>query len=230
MATTIEPAGFNPVFEDSRLVVLDKHPGVVTQGAQGGCNLLAQGKHYFAADLFPVHRLDAATSGLVVFAKTRAVAAELASFFAARQVQKIYLALSDKKPKQKQGTVTGDMAKVRDGNWALCRSRQNPAITRFFSFGEQGLPRLFVLNPLTGKTHQLRVTLKALGAPILGDARYGGSSADRLYLHAYQLRFTLGGTAYDFCVRPSLGQYFTGAVWQARIAQLGDPSALFYGI
>ena len=55
--------------------------------------------------------------------------------------------------------------------------------------------RLFILQPKTGKTHQLRVAMKSLGSPILGDALYGGDSADRTYLHAYQLSFDYFGQA-----------------------------------
>ena len=85
------------------------------------------------------------------------------------------------------------MGKARNGSYRLLRTLDNPAITRFWSrldtsFGE----RLFLLKPHTGKTHQLRVAMKSLGAPIFGDTRYGGDEADRTYLHAWALEFNDG--------------------------------------
>ncbi|MCD8531217.1 MAG: hypothetical protein LRY66_07610 [Saccharospirillaceae bacterium] len=82
------------------------------------------------------------------------------------------------------------MTKGRNGSWMLQRSSSNPAITRFIShFDERRQTRLFLLKPLTGRTHQLRVALKSLGAAIDGDSRYAGDPADRTYLHAFMLCF-----------------------------------------
>jgi hypothetical protein len=68
---------------------------------------------------------------------------------------------------------------------------------------------LFLLRPRSGKTHQLRVAMKSQSAPILGDALYGGSPADRAYLHAYALRFTLDDEAFCFVCPPDQGTHFS---------------------
>ncbi|GGB47460.1 RNA pseudouridine synthase [Oceanisphaera marina] len=163
--------------------------------------------------LYPVHRLDKMTTGVLLLARNSAANRELSRQFAERSTRKWYLALSDSKPTKKQGLIKGDMEKARGGSWKLSRNLVNPAITRFYSClladgTATGALRGFLLQPETGKTHQLRVALKSQGSPILGDDRYGGTPADRGYLHAWQLQFEYGGE--PVCVRAPLisGQHF----------------------
>lgn len=137
--------------------------------------------------LYPVHRLDKATSGVLLLAKNHAQASQYSQYFAKRECQKFYIALATGKPKKKQGWVKGDMIKARGGSYRLTTSHNNPAITQFFSYSLAPGLRLYVLKPITGKTHQLRVAMKSLGVAILGDERYGGDKSDRCYLHAWQL-------------------------------------------
>lgn len=170
--------------------------------------------------LHPVHRLDRITSGLVLLARHAEAAREFGRMFEAGEIRKCYLALSDHRPSKKQGCIRGAMLKGRGGSWRLSREGEIDCATQFFSFSAGDGLRLFVLSPLTGRTHQLRVALKSLGSPILGDERYGGSPADRGYLHAYALRFSWFGEAFDFLHKPDEGEYFarsadqlTGAPW-----------------
>ncbi|WP_269531108.1 TIGR01621 family pseudouridine synthase [Chitinimonas sp. BJYL2] len=156
-------------------------------------------------DLHGVHRLDTLTSGLLLFAKGGDTAATFGQLFATRRMDKCYLAVSASKPTKKQGLISGDMVRSRNGSWRLAPTREDPALTRFFSTGVGNGRRLFLLRPLTGRTHQLRVALKSLGSPILGDARYGGEAADRGYLHAYALRFTLEDETFSLCCPPTSG-------------------------
>ena len=112
------------------------------------------------------------------------------ALLANKKVTKTYIALSDKKPRKKQGRVKGDLEKGRGGSYHLKRTLENPSITDFQSrYLEKFELREFELMPKTGKTHQLRVVMKSLGSPILGDKRYGGSEASRMYLHASKLTF-----------------------------------------
>lgn len=162
-------------------------------------------------ELFPVHRLDKVTSGLLILAKDKVTAQQFGKLFSSGAVEKYYLALSAKKPGKKQGMIKGDMEKARRGAWKLLRSQNNPAITRFKSFGTTAGVRVFAIKPQTGKTHQIRVALKSLGAPILGDKLYGGDidpPADRTYLHAIALRFSLKNKNYSYCEIPHQGKYF----------------------
>ena len=115
-------------------------------------------------------------------------------------MRKTYLALSDRRPAKKQGLVKGGMEKSRRGAWKLTRGDgANPAVTRFHSQSIAPNLRLFVLQPQTGKTHQLRVAMKSLGSPILGDTLYGGTPAERLFLHAWRLEFEYRGGAFSVC-------------------------------
>ena len=148
--------------------------------------------------LFPVHRLDKVTSGVMVFARNPSSNRKLSALFEQRKVRKVYIALSDFKPKKKQGWIKGDMVKARGGSYKMLRTNDNPAITYFYSkkFSEHERVYFFVLVPKTGKTHQLRVAMKSLGSAILGDERYKGSGHARACLHAYGIQFTLEGKDY----------------------------------
>lgn len=166
------------------------------------------------SELFPVHRLDTMTSGIILFAKNRAAAQEMAQLFRDRKIEKFYLALAPGTPIKKQGTIRGDMTRGRNGGWILCRSMNRPALTQFFSAGLGNGLRLYILKPYTGRTHQLRVMMKSISVPILGDPGYYTASKnptfllDRGYLHAFAIRFSFRGQFYSFCDFPNSGIYF----------------------
>lgn len=141
-------------------------------------------------------------------AKTQEANKALSLAFQSREVGKLYLALTHKKTSKKQGVVIGDMEKARGGSFKLARTKGNPARTAFYSYGLGDGSRLIVLKPYTGKTHQLRVALKSLSAPIIGDERYGGVESDRMYLHAYQLQFLFNGKEHCYCELPKEGELF----------------------
>lgn len=171
-------------------LAIDKTAGVSMHSDDGVAGLVVQASEQLSQPLFPVHRLDKVTSGLLLLAKHSRAAAQLSEHFAHRRIQKWYLAISQSKPTKKQGWVKGDMSKSRNGSWKLERSHNNPAITQFIThFDSTAERRFFLLKPHTGKTHQLRVMMKSLSAPIDGDERYGGIAAERTYLHAYALSF-----------------------------------------
>ncbi len=184
------------------------------------CNFTAElRKQRGDTTLFPCHRLDTVTSGVVLVAKGEKANSELSQLFERRKIEKYYIALTDKKPKKKQGLVSGDMKPARRGDWKLSKSKENPAVTQFFSYGLGNGRRLFLLKPHTGKTHQIRVAMKSLGAPILGDERYRGGDSDRCYLHAYGISFVLGGEHYAFYCPPKTGQFFTEAIINTTLAE-----------
>lgn len=182
-------------------------------------------------DLYTVHRLDTMTSGLLLFARSKTVAGELARQFRNRLVEKYYLAISDRSPKKKQGLIKGDMVKARRGAWKLTRTLENPAVTQFFSYPMGGGMRLFLLKPRTGRTHQIRVAMKSLGAPVLGDPVYhkkekGEAAPDRGYLHSYAIKFHLKGKDYAFMHKPEEGKYFTGTAFMEVLKRCEDPWVL----
>lgn len=202
-------------------IVWDAHPDFVLAAKPAGMSFHSDaGTPGFVArikalpgcaDLHVVHRLDRITSGLILCARNAGTAAEMGRMFEAGAVEKYYLALSDHKPAHKQGTVSGAMVRARGGNWRLAREGGLWAVTRFFSRSAIPGLRLFVIRPASGRTHQIRVALKSLGAPILGDARYGGSAADRGYLHACALCLDWHGESWRFMMPPAEGSRFTDA-------------------
>ena len=210
-------AAFTLVAQTAGFVVLNKAAGISFHSDDGpGLVVLAQQE--LGYKLYPVHRLDKVTSGLIVLARSSAAAAQLTQLFSTHQIEKYYLALSAAKPAKKQGWVKGDMASARRGAWKLLNSQHNPAVTYFISQGFAELPfRAFLVKPYSGKTHQIRVALKSVGAAIAGDTLYQGAAADRVYLHAYALRFFLHNTEYYYVQVPT-----EGALYQ----QLGQSGAL----
>ncbi|MEL7308180.1 MAG: TIGR01621 family pseudouridine synthase [Pseudomonadota bacterium] len=148
--------------------------------------------------LYPVHRLDKVTSGLIILARNKEAAAEFTTLFSDHTINKFYLAVSDAKPKKKQGWIKGDMQKSRRGAFKLLKTQTNPAITRFYSTSIRPGLRAYLLKPYSGKTHQLRVAMKSLGAPILGDSTYAGSKDERTNLHAYALQFSYKGQLKEY--------------------------------
>ena len=190
--------GFTVILEQPDFLIVNKEAGIDMHDDAGVPGLVSRVTAFLGQNVYPVHRLDKVTSGLVLLAKNKEATRLLSQSFADRAVKKIYLAISDRAPKKKQGWIKGDMAKGRNGSWKLLHSSENPAITRFQSVS-LALPRhrLYIVSPHTGKTHQIRVAMKSIGAPILGDERYGGSAAERTYLHAWLLNFSYGGTEYS---------------------------------
>ncbi|OUS40570.1 hypothetical protein A9R00_05360 [Oleispira antarctica] len=210
------------IHNHSDWIIVNKPVGISMQQEQGlpnepsllQCALAAiQAIDPSINKLWPVHRLDKATSGLVIFAKNAKAAADFTPMFSQQDVTKHYIALALGKPKKKQGWIKGDMEKGRNGSWLLARTQTNPAITQFESCAveveKKEAKRLYLIKPKTGKTHQIRVALKSIGCPILGDTRYKGATADRCYLHALALTFNWQGEVFDFKAEPEQGHWPT---------------------
>ncbi|NVK42870.1 MAG: TIGR01621 family pseudouridine synthase [Oceanospirillaceae bacterium] len=215
--------------EQPEFLVIDKAPGISVHRDQSDAGLAMLLEEARGESLHMVHRLDRMTSGLMLFARNPKAAAQLGELFRSRQVDKFYLALSDRKPTRKQGLVRGDMTRGRRGGWRLAKTLVNPAITQFFSTSVREGERLFLLRPLTGRTHQLRVALKSLGAPIIGDQVYHERTErveERGYLHAWMLGFELNGRRYRYRGDPQDGERFLTGEFRTALEPWQDPWAL----
>jgi len=226
------PAAFRLIDDQPNFLIIDKATDCNFHDEQQlGSGLFNQVKSTLGInDLYPVHRLDKMTSGLVVMAKNLATAQQFQQLFEQRKIEKYYIALCAQKPTKKQGLIKGDMAKSRRGMWKLLHSHNNPALTQFFSYGIEPHIRLFVLKPHTGKTHQLRVALASIGSPIIGDPLYSHphtiatedkhNSTERGYLHACSLRFELDEQHFQYSILPEQGLLFKRPLVQAKLTEL----------
>ncbi|MCS6193553.1 TIGR01621 family pseudouridine synthase [Shewanella baltica] len=219
------------IADEADFIVISKSAKVHFHSQDGTAGVVAQAEQDLGIKLFAVHRLDTPTSGLLILAKSAVAAKQFTELFTAHKVQKYYLALAKGKPKKKQGWVIGDMAKSRRSMFKLLRTKENPAITQFFSLSVSEGLRLYLLKPHSGKTHQLRVALASLGVPILGDDLYGGMAADRCYLHAYCLHFRYGDEATgwrDYAYRdvPTQGEHFAATGVIEALVEWREPDTL----
>lgn len=195
---------FDILHTHADFLVINKHPNVSVHKDDGDTMLLQEiAKETGDQQLYLIHRLDKMTSGILLLGRNASAASLLSQEFANRSVEKYYLALGSKKPKKKQGLVSGDMERSRRSSWKLLNSQNNPAVTQFFSLASEPGERLFLCKPHTGKTHQIRVALKSVGSAIIGDPIYNaGSESDRGYLHAFALRFSYLDNTYEFICDP----------------------------
>lgn len=199
------------LFENELFLVLNKPHGLAVQGGTGvrrhvdGFLAARPGVHHI------VHRLDRDTSGLLVVAKSPAVARELGKQFETKQVTKTYWALVAGVPKPPKGIIKNKIAKLpgKLGEKMAISADGQLAITRYCVLESAGTLCSWVeLSPETGRTHQLRVHLQSLGFPIVGDGKYGWRSRDefpldrkaqeKLHLHAHEITFVLGEKEYTF--------------------------------
>jgi tRNA pseudouridine32 synthase / 23S rRNA pseudouridine746 synthase len=191
-------AGLQIVYEDDALLVIDKPAGLLSVPGRGDdlqdCALHRVQKRFTQALL--VHRLDEATSGLLMFALSPDVQRALSLAFEMRQVKKTYHARVHGLLPQSSGVIDAPIAKdwPRRPLHHVNFESGKPAITHYqlLSINEHSAQSLCRLEPQTGRTHQLRVHMQYIGHPIAGDTLYdlANDDAPRLMLHASGLEFT----------------------------------------
>lgn len=192
------------IYEDDNVTVINKPVGILThaKGAPLDEFTVAEFMRHRTTDKPEsnrpgiVHRLDRATSGVIICSRTPEAHSHLQRQFSDRKVKKHYVARLSAIPKQPEAILRLPI-------------ERNPAKPQQFRVGANGKPAethykliktftdgtcLVDLWPKTGRTHQLRVHMDYIGTPILGDTFYGGKKADRLYLHAADLEITIPGS------------------------------------
>lgn len=197
------------IYRDDQLIVLNKPSGLATQGGPGIARHLDGMLDVLRGDGDRprlVHRLDRDTSGVILLARTAAVAARVAALFRSREVEKTYWAVVAGRPSPADGQIDQPLKRVASafGERTIAADRKDRAgqraYTNYRTLDAAGQKLAWLeLQPLTGRTHQLRVHCLALGTPIVGDEKYaeprdngsGGSYVeglpDRLHLHARRL-------------------------------------------
>jgi 23S rRNA pseudouridine955/2504/2580 synthase len=197
------------IYEDDFILALNKPAGLAVQGGEKTsrhvdgmlASLEGDGERPRL-----VHRLDRDTSGLLILAKSRAAAAKLAAAFQGRDVDKTYWALVAGSPRPQAGVIDLPLAKRKSaaerGERVDIDDKDDAkrAITDYQLVEEAGTVSFLALRPLTGRTHQLRVHCAAIGAPIVGDGKYGGEKsriegvAPKLHLFCREMTFPHPGT------------------------------------
>ena len=180
-------------FQDDHLLIVNKPAGLLSVPGRGedkqDC-LSARIQQLFP-DALVVHRLDMATSGLMVFARGEAMQRELSQMFREREVTKRYVALVAGVLEHEVGEI--DLPLIVD--WPnrpkskVDHESGKPSLTRYRLLSIEDGDSRVELEPITGRTHQLRLHLASIGHPIIGDTLYDGRSAERLMLHATRLAF-----------------------------------------
>ena len=213
-----QPIELEVIYEDEQILVINKPFGLVVHpgaGLTGGT--LANGLIFYYPEIKEVgsplrpgivHRLDKDTSGLIVVARTQAAYNSLRQQFEDRTVEKIYLGLARGRFKEKEGIIdlpVGRHPALRQ-KMSVKSKKPRVALTRYEVLREFRHSTFLALKPLTGRTHQLRVHLAAIGHPLVGDSRYGQTQGNRrqqerrLFLHAFRLSFRhpLSGEKVEF--------------------------------
>ena len=223
----LTPAAFAVRYEDDDLLVVDKPAGVVVHPARGHASgTLSQALAGVAAGgedgrAGIVHRLDRDTSGLLVVARSAEAHRRLKGALQAREVTREYAALVEGRPPARTGTIEAPIGRDRRVRTRMSTDTDAPrdAVTHFEV--AETLPRTTLLNVRleTGRTHQIRVHLEAIGHPVVGDPEYGTAGRlglGRQFLHAARLAFAQPFTGASIDVDSPLPDDLVAALDRAR--------------
>ena len=182
------------IFEDSEIIVVNKSSGIPTQPDKNNTPSLLELLTQERPNLYLLHRLDQRVSGLVIFAKTELSAKQLNKDFQTRNITKRYRAITANKPAENVVKLTHWLLKDSKKNLSKAfvkeveNSQKSELIYKVIQSSERY--HLFEIELLTGRFHQIRSQLSAIGIPILGDLKYGykRSSPDgSIFLQSYHL-------------------------------------------
>jgi 23S rRNA pseudouridine1911/1915/1917 synthase len=226
-------APYEIVWEDEHLMIVDKPAHVVVHPAPGHeSGTLAQALAARGASGGEpwrpgiAHRLDKGTSGLLAVAKSDTVLRALQEALQGRQVERSYVALVRGRPASRSGTVDAPVGRDREDRKKISigAPSSRPAVTHFETLEELARCTLLGLRLETGRTHQIRVHLAAIGLPVCGDAEYGEAGSyglTRQFLHAARLRLRHPVTGDEIVVESPLPADLREALAAARIEGTG---------
>lgn len=196
---------FTVIYEDNHLLVVNKAAGILVQGDEtGDIPLVELAKKYIkekynkpgAVFLGVVHRLDRPVTGVVVLARTSKALERMNELFRDRETKKTYWAIVTSKPKHDAGTLVHWLSKDEKKNKTTAYSKETAGALRselnYKIIAQTDGQWLLEVNPITGRSHQIRVQLASMGCVIKGDLKYGAETANSdssICLHAKKLEF-----------------------------------------
>jgi 23S rRNA pseudouridine1911/1915/1917 synthase len=174
------------VYEDNHIIIVSKRSGEIVQGDKTGDEPLSETVKRYIKEKYGkpgevflgvVHRLDRPVSGLVVFARTSKALTRLNKMFAEGDVHKTYWAITKNTPKEPEGTLTHWIVRNEQQNKSYAYDKEKPhakkAILHYRVIGHSDNYSLIEVRLMTGRHHQIRCQLAAMGCPIKGDLKYG---------------------------------------------------------
>jgi len=199
------PSNLEVLFEDNHLIAVNKKPGDIVQGDKTGDVPLSEiVKEYIKLRygkpgkvfLGVTHRLDRPTSGVVVFTRTSKALARMNAIFAEKEARKIYWAIVKNQPEQESGTLVHWLVRNPKQNksyaWPQERKDGKKAVLDYINLKQLERYYLLEITLKTGRHHQIRAQLSAIGSPIKGDLKYGfdrSNANGSIHLHARELSF-----------------------------------------
>jgi len=201
-------------------IVLNKSAGISVQGGTKSkknlVDIFAKSEIFQNNKPFSVHRLDKDTSGVFIMAKHRSSAQLLTSLFRLRKVHKTYLAICHGELEKNSGEWNDDLTRYDDGKEIIEKAK-----TIFKVLDKNSICSLVEMKPITGRKHQLRKQLYALGNPIYGDQKYKLDNSNKainknLMLHSYQIRFMINDKKYTY--KALLPDYFKKLLRTKRLS------------
>ena len=189
------------IFQNEDYIVINKWKGIATQGGSNIINSIDGIIKGLSGKMNLVHRLDKETSGILLISKNYKTSRFFGSLFKNKKINKIYLAICNKRPSKKKGIIKLKIEKFKDIkkdkiNYSLTKQ---DSITNYEVLDNKDNVSSILFFPLTGKRHQIRIVAKYLGCPILGDSKYGyknkinykNNKKTKLMLHAFGISFDL---------------------------------------
>lgn len=199
------PQPFKVLYEDNHLLIVNKAAGILVQGDATGdiplaelCKEYIKKKYSKPGEVFlgVVHRLDRPVTGVVVLARTSKALERMNALFRERETKKTYWAIVSKPPAKSEGTLVHWLTKDERKNKTTAYAEERPDTLRselhYEVKASVSNSWLIEVNPVTGRSHQIRVQLASMGCVIRGDVKYGDKSANddgSICLHARQLEF-----------------------------------------
>ncbi|MEW6469495.1 MAG: RNA pseudouridine synthase [Bacteroidota bacterium] len=194
------------LYEDNHIIAVNKKPSEIVQGDKSGDTPLSDSVKQYIKEKYGkpgevylgvVHRIDRPVSGIVLFARTSKAAARMSELFRTREVEKTYWAVVRNKPEKESAVLVHYLKKNEAKNMSKAFDREQPGTQRseleYRLLCSSDNYHLLEVKPITGRHHQIRVQLSAIGCPIKGDVKYGFKRTNdnaSIHLHARKVEFT----------------------------------------